>query len=255
MPNFEKYKAIVRELLDDKAGCEWIKQKSIQDIGAYTLEETYELLAALESGNFSEIRDELADLCFHLLLYAEMAERQGEFNLSDVIDVAIRKQAERREPTELLSSADEAHQRWQERKYAKQLAEGTTQGLLDDIPKNMPALLRSKKIQDKTEQVGFDWTDPRQVIDKLKEEIAEFELELDREDQTALMDELGDILFTAVNIGRHINVDPELALRHANDKFITRFRRVEQQSKTLEKPLHEMSFDALLDLWEKAKKG
>ena len=131
--------------------------------------------------------------------------------------------------------------------------ESSTVGLLDDIPKNMPALMRSNEIQDRVEDVGFDWEHVEQIIEKLKEEVAEFEIEVEADNREAMLDELGDILFTTVNIARRVGVDPEQALRFSNDKFTRRFHFLEQASTELKRPLDKMSFEEKLVLWKEAK--
>lgn len=253
MDKFDQLRAIIKKTLDDKEGCEWIKSKSIQDIGSYTLEEIYELLDALENKNSEAVKDELADLAFHLLLYAEIGEKQGDFTLEDILDAAIEKQQDRRLSLEKpVVSAEEAHVHWTSQKNKTR---DKSQGVLADIPENMSALVRSKKIQDRAADVSFDWDDAEQIFNKINEELNEFKVELKNQDQEAMLDELGDILFTVVNIGRHCNIDAEQALRYANNKFLRRFQLLEREVVAKGHLLESMDFKALLELWEDVKKS
>lgn len=255
MDNLQKLKEMIHHLYDEQSGCGWIKSKDIQQISYYSLEEVYELIDAIEKQDGQAICSELSDLLYHLLLYAEMGAQSGEFTWDDVVNKAIEKQERRRYPDQTGFSAQEIHAHWNEQKRAEREAQKPGEGLLDDIPNNMPALIRSKKIQDKTEQVGFDWKNVSQILDKLKEEVAEFEVEVEKNDQAAMRDELGDILFTVVNIARHVDINPERALREANDKFVGRFQAVEQIVKSQNQAISDLSFDELLEIWERAKKG
>lgn len=252
MDKFDQLCEITRKTLNDESGCEWVKSKSIQDIGTYTLEEVYELLDAIENKNPTDVQDELADLIFHLILYAELAEKQGNFTLENILETAIEKQRHRRLSLKKSNaSAEEAHAYW---KSQKKKTQRKTQSILDNIPKNMSALVRSKKIQDRAGDIGFDWDNVDEIIKKLNEEVDEFKVEYENRDHTAMMDELGDMLFTIVNIGRHLNIDAEQALRHANEKFMGRFLHMEQLLEKEGLNFESMSFKALLEVWDHVKK-
>lgn len=199
-------------------------------------------------------KDELGDLTFHIVLYAELAEKLGQFTLEDILNSALQKQYHRRLSLENPhSTAEEAHAHW---KLQKQKAKSVSkkEGLLADVPLNMSALLRSQKIQDRVGDVGFDWKDVHEVVHKLREEIDEFEYELKDRDTEGMLDELGDIFFTLVNVARHLDLDAEHALRQANNKFARRFRMLELQLEKRQEAIDSLSFDELLEVWEAVKK-
>lgn len=254
MNKFDQLREVTRRALDEKEGCEWVKSKTLQDIGSYTLEEVYELLDALENRTHADVKDELADLAFHLVLYAEMAEKQGAFTLEDVLDCALDKQYHRRlslTQSEAVATAEEAHAHWKaQKRHARE-----EESMLGEIPKNMPALVRSQKIQDRAGDVGFDWDNAREVLNKIKEEMSELEAELKDANPIRLLDELGDILFSIVNLARHLNLDSEQSLRHANTKFIRRFHGVETLLKQQEQSFESLDFNALLEVWEAVKRS
>ncbi len=247
---------IVKQLLSDKSGCQWLRSKGMSELAAYTLEEVYELVDALENNDKQAICSELGDLLYQLMIYAQLAEGAGDFTFIDILDGAIKKQQQRRDLANLASftTPEEVHQHWEEQKRLQKKYTDTKSSLLDDIPKQMPALIRSRKIQDRVGSVGFDWKNVRQVLTKLKEEVSELEEEISNGDYQATLDELGDVLFTCVNIGRHLGHDAEQALRQANNKFDRRFRYIEKVTAKRQQKIMDMNFAELLAIWEEAKK-
>ncbi|MCB1827867.1 MAG: nucleoside triphosphate pyrophosphohydrolase [Coxiellaceae bacterium] len=251
MDKFDQLREITKKAFSETEGCEWVKSKTIQDIGVYTLEEIYELLDAVEREDIEGIKDELGDLVFHLALYAEIGERRGEFTLGEILDLAIEKQHQRRLSFDKpAATAEEAHAYW---KSQKNKSRTRSEGLLSNIPRNMPALVRSKLIQDGASDVNFDWDNLDDIFNKLNEELDEFKVEVEKDDREAMIDELGDVLFTLVNVGRHCGIDAEQALRHANRKFMRRFRSVEQVIGSQGQLLEKMDFKALLEVWNQVK--
>jgi nucleoside triphosphate diphosphatase len=249
-------------------GCPWDREQTFASIRKYTLEETYEVLDAIEREHWADLADELGDLLLQVLFYAEMAEEAGHFGISEVIGGLNRKLV-RRHPhvfgeeasaaagnrAEGLETdgigAQEVLRNWDEIKKLekKPRAEGT--GVLDSVSRAMPALSEAGKIGSKAAKVGFDWQDIRGVVEKLREECGELEAEVARGDVHAASQELGDLLFTAVNLARHLKVDPELALRDANAKFRRRFAGMEVATT---RPLEELSAAELEELWAGSKR-
>jgi nucleoside triphosphate diphosphatase len=254
-------------------GCPWDREQTFDSIRKYTLEETYEVLDAIERSDWPALREELGDLLLQVLFYAEMASEAGSFTISDVI-TGLNRKLIRRHPhvfgdaaaaeagniaTGLETNGIDARQvlrNWEEIKKLEKSAHPAPEGRLDAIPRSMPALAEAAKLGSKASKSGFDWPDVSGLIDKLREETAELEAELPAVKSgspgpyTALSEELGDLLFTAVNLARHLKIDPELALRDTNAKFRRRFRTMEQASS---RPLEDLSPDELESLWAQAK--
>jgi MazG family protein len=250
-------------------GCPWDREQTFASIRKYTLEETYEVLDAIEREHWPDLADELGDLLLQVLFYAEMAEEAGHFGIADVIANLNRKLV-RRHPhvfgeeasaaagnrAEGLEThgigAGEVLRNWEEIKKLekKSRAEGT--GLLDPVSRAMPALSEAGKIGSKAAKIGFDWPDIRGVVEKLREECTELEAEITAGDQKAAGEELGDLLFTVANLARHLKVDPELALRDANAKFRRRFAGMEAAT---DRPLENLSPPELEKLWEHSKEA
>ena len=252
-------------------GCPWDLQQSIASLAPYTLEEVYEVVDAIENADMRQLRDELGDLLFQIVFYAQVAAEQGEFDFQDIAN-AITEKLVRRHPHVFpggefgkLVSGDEITAadvvvNWemikQEERNAK-LGSGAaaqqTHSILDDIPRAMPALERARKLQKRAANVGFDWTNVEPALAKLKEEIAEFEVALQREGNDRMTEEFGDILFALVNIARHCQIEPEMALRGANRRFEARFRWIERAlSEQGRQPL-QATLQELDELWEAAK--
>ena len=250
-------------------GCPWDREQTFASIRKYTLEETYEVLDAIEREHWTDLADELGDLLLQVLFYAEMAEEAGHFAIPDVIANLNRKLV-RRHPhvfgeeasavagnrAEGLEThgigAGEVLRNWDEIKKLEKKPRPQNTSLLDSISRAMPALSEAGKIGSKAAKVGFDWPDVHGVVNKLREECAELETEIAAGDPNAAAQELGDLLFTVANLARHLKVDPELALRDANAKFRRRFAAME---KTTQRPLEELSAPELETLWEHTKKA
>jgi len=255
MPTIDTLQALVRQLMDPVTGCRWLKEQNFQSIAPYSIEEAYELVQAIEHQDAEGIRDELADQLYHLLIYCELARRAGWFDFPEVMQQMLDKQQQRRQLDDLtrLDSAEAAHADWRKRKREQQLQANPCSSVLDGIPASLPALARSQKIQDRAGHEGFDWSTALEVLEKLEEEIQELKHEIQQSHQANMQDELGDVLFTVVNLGRHLAIDAETALRFANQKFDKRFRYIEQQLLKTGQSMSQQSFAALLLLWQEAK--
>jgi MazG family protein len=250
---------IMARLRDPDCGCPWDRQQDFSTIAPYTVEEAYEVADAIARGDMAALKDELGDLLFQVVFHARMAEERRFFGFDDVA-AAIAEKMERRHPhvfggVQINSAAAQA-KAWEEHKAAERRdraqASGAPHSVLDGVALGLPALLRADKIQKRAARIGFDWPDARPVLDKVKEEIAELETELQQPaGRRALEDEMGDILFAATNLARKLDIDPEAALRHATAKFERRFRRVEALA--AERAVAS-DLDALEALWQQVKR-
>jgi nucleoside triphosphate diphosphatase len=260
---------IMAALRDPVSGCPWDVQQTFASIAPFTLEEAYEVVDAIERGTAEDLREELGDLLLQVVFHARMAEEAGLFDFGGVVE-AITAKLVRRHPhvfgdARTLSS-DDVKALWgrikADEKRAK-LASSATSGqpqaakssALDGIPLALPALSRAMKLQEKAGKVGFDWNDVAAVLDKIREEIAEVEAEIDEGSAQALSGEVGDLLFAAVNLARHLKVDPEAALRGASAKFERRFAHIESRLAEAGRTPENASLDEMEQLWSEAKAG
>jgi len=256
-------------------GCPWDREQSFDSIRKYTLEETYEVFDAIERRDFPHLAEELGDLMLQVLFYAEIAANEGHFTIADVLDGLNRKLV-RRHPhvfgeeasraagnradvdADVAGSSAAVLRNWDEiraaEKHAKASSEVEPPSRLDSVQRAMPALAEAAKLGAKARKSGFDWPDWRGLLPKLAEETAELDVEASSGDparKPAVEAELGDLLFTVVNLGRHLQVDAEMALRGCNRRFRQRFREMELASA---RPLEELSPDELEALWAQAKR-
>jgi len=250
---------IMARLRDPEHGCPWDREQNFSTIAPYTIEEAYEVADAIAHDDMAALKDELGDLLFQVVFHARMAEEQGLFAFEDVA-AAIADKMERRHPhvfddVEIDSVAAQANA-WEAHKAAERRGRaqetGAAESVLDGVALALPALLRADKLQKRAARIGFDWPDARPVFDKLKEEIAELETELEKPARRqALEDEMGDVLFAAANLARKLDIDPEAALRRATAKFERRFRRVEALA--AERAVGT-DLEALEALWQQVKR-
>jgi nucleoside triphosphate diphosphatase len=252
---------IMARLRDPVQGCPWDREQSFATIAPYTIEEAYEVAEACERGDPAALKDELGDLLFQVVFHARMAEEAGLFAFDDVAQTIAQKMR-RRHPHVFADAvvADAAAQTtaWEEHKAAerraKAAASGKTESALDGVSTALPALTRAQKLQRRAARVGFDWPDLPPILDKIVEEIDELRHELDAgADRARIADEVGDLLFSVVNLARRIDTDPEQALRGACRKFDRRFRRVETLLAERGTSAQQASLDEMETQWEKAK--
>ncbi|HRY25132.1 MAG: nucleoside triphosphate pyrophosphohydrolase [Geminicoccaceae bacterium] len=247
--------AVMRRLRDPEIGCSWDIEQTFATIAPYTIEEAYEVADAIERADWEELRGELGDLLLQVVYHAQMAAEAGLFGFDDVA-TAIADKMIARHPHVFgdveVKGAEAQHEHWESAKaaerQAKAASDGSAASLLDNLPHGLPALTRALKLQKRVLRVGFDWPDIQGVRDKVNEELDE--LESAAPDEREL--ELGDLLFTLVNHARRLGLDPETALRRANAKFESRFRRMERTS---DRPLGELDLEALEALWQRVKTG
>lgn len=253
--NLRQFQSLVEIVthLRGPQGCPWDKQQTHESLTRFAIEEAHELAEALESNDSTAIREELGDLLLQVVLNAEIARQNQSFSIEDVIETLCDKMI-RRHPhvfsEQQVNSAEEVKQNWEEIKRQEKKP-STSQGF--ELPKDLPALLASFKIGEKTKKYNFDWTSLPPVIEKVKEELAELEMAVQNNDPVNIQEEIGDLLFSVAQVARHLAVDPEQALRKTNKKFESRF--IAMQEVALKQGLDFKSLDAdqLESLWVAAK--
>lgn len=259
---------IMAALRTPTTGCPWDLQQDFASIVPYTIEEAYEVADAIERNDLDDLRDELGDLLLQVVFHAQMASEAGAFSFGDVVE-AITKKMIRRHPHVFGDARAEdggmAKGQWDrikdEEKAEKRAgrlarslpAEDHGAGYLDSVPVHLPALTRALKLQQKAAKVGFDWAEAEPILAKIEEEIGEFRAALKENDAAATADEFGDVLFSLVNLGRHLNLDPENALHGTNAKFRRRFHAIEKALETDGRTLAESSLEEMEALWQRAK--
>lgn len=251
----EKFDRLVRimETLRSEKGCPWDRVQTHDTLKRYLIEETYELIEAIEQKDIKAIKEELGDLLLQIVFHSQIEKEKGNFDINDVIETIIQKMIGRhphvfgslefKTPEEVLAQ-------WDDRKKE----EGKLhESILEGIPKSLPALLRAYKIQSRVAKVGFDWESVDGVIDKIKEEIKEVEEAIKSGEKNKIEEEVGDLLFSIVNLARFLKIDPESALRSTNRKFEERFKKLEKIAKERGKQLKDMSLSEMDTLWEDIK--
>ena len=238
-------------------GCPWDREQSFESIKKYTLEETYEVLDAIDRRHWDDLREELGDFMLQAVFYAQMASEEKLFDIGDSLD-AINEKLVRRHPHIFADgnakTEAEVKKRWDEIKAEERKGrEDKPKGLLDSVPRALPALVEAQQITSRASGVGFDWPDIGGVKAKLEEEVAEFEAALAEKSADRIEDELGDLLFTIVNLARFAKVDPEQALRRTNAKFRARFGHVEKRLAEQGKDTRTQTLEELEALWQEAK--
>jgi MazG family protein len=258
-PNIESLLEIMQRLRDPKTGCPWDREQDFASIAPYTIEEAYEVAGAIEDGDWASLKDELGDLLFQVVFHARMAEERGLFGFGDVVAAVCEKML-RRHPhvfggVDGIETADAQTLAWEDHKKRERAAKASG-GLLDDVPRTLPALLRAVKLQKRASTVGFDWDSAPKVVEKMVEEAAEIaEAHTQGADSGKIEEEFGDLLFVAANLARHMTVDPEAALRAANAKFTRRFGFIEAALAAQGRTTAEASLDEMEALWQEAKRG
>lgn len=260
--DIETLLAIMAALRTPGTGCPWDLEQTFRTIAPYTIEEAYEVVDAIERDDQADLVDELGDLLLQVVFHARMAEEAGLFDFGDVV-LAITRKLIRRHPHvfgDARSLPPEAVKTlWGQIKAAEKAEKAARhggaqpEGRLDGIPVALPALTRALKLQEKAGEVGFDWRDPRMVLAKIREEADEIERELDLGDNRTAAAEVGDLLFAAVNLARHVDADPEGVLRATNAKFTRRFRAIEQALAAAGRSAEDASLEEMDRLWDEAK--
>ena len=250
MESFERLLDIMDELREK---CPWDHKQTFETLRKLTIEEVYELGDAILRSNPNEVKKELGDLLLHIVFYAKIGSESSSFDIGDVInnlnDKLIYRHPHVFGDTE-VNSALEVEQNWEALKLTEK---GRGRRVLEGVPDALPALVKANRIQEKARGVGFDWEEKQQVWDKVKEELEEFEEEIRADNRPNMENELGDLIFSIVNVARLYEIDPESALERTNQKFIRRFNYLEEQTLMKGKSLHSMSLEEMDHYWEEAK--
>ncbi len=253
----EAFAELVRimERLRGPGGCPWDREQTHESIKPYVIEEAYEVAEAIEDGDMGELRAELGDLLLQIVFHAEMARERDLFTVEDVVRGVTEKMI-RRHPhvfsdTEVKNS-DEVLRNWARIK-AEERQHREDRSTVAGVPRAMPALLRSHRLSEKASRVGFDWTAAAEVLEKGREEFAELETALQLGNPAEVEAELGDLLFALTSLGRHLGIQAEDALQRANDRFIRRFRYIEERLAERQRDVHQSSPEEMNALWEEAK--
>ena len=241
------------DIMDDlREKCPWDMKQTMQSLRHLTIEETYELGDAILDNDMTEIKKELGDVLLHLVFYSKIGSETNDFDIADVCNEICEKLIHRHPhiySDVVVKDEEEVKQNWEKLK----LKEGK-KSVLEGVPKSLPALVKASRMQDKVKGVGFDWEESHQVWDKVQEELAELQVEVDAGDQDKIEAEFGDVLFSMINYARFLKVNPEDALERTNKKFIKRFQYLESKAEQLGKPLMDMTLSEMDVFWEEAKK-
>ena len=254
----ERLRAIMAKLRDPDGGCPWDVQQTFASVAPYTIEEAYEVADAIDRGDRADLREELGDLLLQVVFHARMAEEEGSFAFDDVVEGICDKMI-RRHPhvfgDAVVEDAAAQTRAWEEHKRREKQGQ-EDQSALAGVAAGLPEWMRALKLQKRAAAVGFEWPDAQPVLDKLHEEVEEVRAEFaNGADAARLLDEVGDVLFVAVNLARHAGVDPSAALRHANAKFERRFRAMEHAASHVHgTTLSALDLDAQSRLWDAAKR-
>lgn len=241
-------------IMDDlREKCPWDKKQTMDSLSYLTIEETYELIDAISAQDLNEVKGELGDLLLHIVFYAKIASETNEFDIVDVIHTVCDKLVERHPHIYgdvIAQTEEEVKANWEKIKLKK-----GKKSVLEGVPKSLPAMVKSTRIQEKARGVGFDWDHKDQVFEKVLEEFKELDNEINSGDDKAKVEkEFGDVLFSMINYARFIGVDPELALERTNKKFIGRFTYLESEVKKKQKDLLKMTLAEMDEIWNESKK-
>jgi len=245
---FDRLLTIMDELREQ---CPWDKKQTMESLRHLTIEEVYELGDAILDKDQEEIKMELGDVLLHLVFYAKIGSETNDFDIADVSNAICDKLISRHPHIYgdvKVESEEDVKRNWEKLK----LKEGK-KSVLEGVPKSLPAMVKASRIQEKVKGVGFDWEEPKQVFEKLQEELGELQHEIEANDADKMEAEFGDVLFSMVNYARFLNINPENALERTNKKFIKRFQYLEQKATAINKPLSEMSLSEMDVFWNEAK--
>ncbi len=258
LTSIEGLKYVMERLRDPKTGCPWDIEQTYETIAPYTIEEAYEVADAIEQRDKSALKEELGDLLLQVIYHTQIASEDGDFTFDDVAD-AISKKMVRRHPhvfgSGRVGDTNQKTVAWEDLKAKEREEKGNVEGVLDGVAKGLPALLRAFKLQKRAARVGFDWPDVDGAYGKLNEELNELSEELAQPalDREKLIDEFGDVMFSAVNVARKLGIDPEAALRSGNAKFERRFSYIETTLAQMGKDFDAITLEDMEALWQKSK--
>jgi len=247
------------EKLRSEKGCPWDIKQTMESLTSYTLEETYELIDAILEGEPEHITEELGDLLFQVVFYAQISKEENGQDFNQIADLMAQKLIERHPhvfSNKTWNTDQERLVEWERIKRAQRKNRKNTDlpdSILDEIPKNLPPLLKGKKLQKRAASVKFDWPDYHFVLDKIDEELIELKEAIEEGSQNFMEEEFGDLLFALVNLGRHLKIDPEIALEKCNRKFISRFQFIEKKLAQQSILIENSNLDEMESLWQLAK--
>jgi len=249
---------LMARLRDPECGCPWDLEQTMASLTRYTVEEVHEVVECIERGDWLGLPDELGDLLFQIVFYARIAQEEGRFDFDSIVTRIVDKLT-RRHPhifgdAPMLDSAAQK-ERWEQLKAEERRLLGKAQSALDDVPLALPALMRAAKLQSRAARVGFDWPEVAPVFEKLQEEVVELRDAIAQDSASAIEAEMGDLLFTCVNLARHLGLEPETALRRANSRFEARFRHMEQAVEVESLKFAALDPAAQDELWRSAKRA
>jgi MazG family protein len=234
-------------------GCPWDREQTLNTLKSFIIEEAYEVIQAIEADDTQELKEELGDILYEIIFASQISSEEGKFGIDDVVDQLYYKLV-RRHPhvfgEEKAKDAEEAVKRW----HGEKMKEKERKRTLLQIPRSMPALLRAQRVGEKASQVGFDWTKAQDVIEKVKEELAELERAIESDQKNSIKKEWGDLIFSLVNLARHLKLDSESSAHGAIDQFIERFSKVEEKAREKGRDLSELNLKEMDELWEEVKK-
>jgi MazG family protein len=260
LTNTEKLLSIMAQLRHPEKGCPWDLKQDFNSLAPYAIEEAYEVADAIDRNDLEDLRLELGDLLLQVVFHSQMAEEQGLFNFEQVAE-GITEKLINRHPHVFgdvtYSSDEEQHKAWEDAKVKERFESGKqteNESVLAGVPGNLPALLQCEKVQDKAANHGFDWPEVEPVFDKVMEELGEVKEAWEENDQAHIQEEIGDLLLVAVNLARHLKVNPEMALKQATKKFSNRFNYIEKQLDASGRSLGDCDLAELDAFWDEAKK-
>ena len=252
----EKLKKITQQLRDPLTGCPWDIEQTFDSIAYCSIEEAYEVVEAIEEKNYDQLKNELGDLLFQVVFHSEIANEKNLFNLDDIVESISTKLISRHPHVfgdEKIDNAREQTDQWEKKKLEEIKTEGDHKSVLDGIGKNQTALNTAFKIGKRARSVGFDWNDSNGVLGKIREELSELIEAINSKNESAIEEEMGDLLFTIVSLSRHLSKNPETALRKATKKFEKRFKLMEHELEQEKKQFSQLSYDEMNHLWNKVK--
>jgi MazG family protein len=253
---FEKLVEIIKKLRDPEDGCPWDIKQTHQSLIPNFIEELYESIEAIENGNYKHLLEELGDLLLHILMQVQMAKEEKKFTLKDVLD-NINNKLIRRHPhvfgNARAKDAVDVKMNWERIKHQEK--KQTRKSIIDGIPPSMPALIVAQRMQEKAASVGFDWPSVEPAFEKFEEEVEEFKSAFENGDKSEMINEIGDIIFSIVNVARKLGFDAETSLRRTIKKFETRFKKIEEHHNKNDKNIHESDLEKLDEIWNIAKKN
>jgi len=251
LDSFSKLLDVMNDLREK---CPWDKKQTFKSLRNNTIEEVYELAQAISNGDMQDIKKELGDVLLHIVFYAKIGSETNDFDLKDVCDEIVNKLIFRHPHVYgevVVANSDEVKENWEELKLKEK---GGNKRVLSGVPAALPALIKANRIQDKAASIGFDWEERSQVWDKVREELAEFQQEVENKNKDKMEAEFGDLFFSLINAARLYKIDAENALERTNAKFIKRFNYLEDKTLRQGRNLHDMTLDEMEKIWQEAKK-